>query len=91
MRVEKAGCELRVGPLRELVDVGVPVLPPDCEADPPEGAEGAEGAGAVAGRSVVVTIGGATGLGAGVGGARCRDARRRRDGDRRRLDRDRRR
>ena len=72
MRVTKAGCELRVGPRRELVDVVEPVLPPDCAADPPEGAEGAEGAGAVPGRSVVVTTGGATGLGAGVAGARGR-------------------
>jgi hypothetical protein len=52
------------------VGVVEPVLPPDCDADPPEGDEGAEGAGAVPGRSVVVTTGGATGLGAGVAGAR---------------------
>jgi hypothetical protein len=65
--VEKAGCELRVAPVRDLVDVGVPVLPPDCEADPAAGAEdaGDEGAGAVAGRVGFVTSGGATGLGAG--------------------------
>jgi hypothetical protein len=70
VRVTKAGWKLRVGPRRELVGVVEPVLPPDCDADPPEGAEGAEGAGAVPGRSVVVTTGGATGLGAGVAGAR---------------------
>jgi hypothetical protein len=66
VRVAKAGCELRVGPLCELVDVVAPVLPPDCEADPAAGLEGADdGAGAVPGRVGVVTIGGATGLGAG--------------------------
>jgi len=56
-RVEKAGCELCAAPVRDLVDVGVPVLPPDREVAPV--------AGAVAGRVGVVTIGGATGLGAG--------------------------
>ena len=70
VRVAKAGWELRVGPLRELVDVVEPVLPPDCEADAAlEGAERRR-CGAVPGRSVVVTTGGATGLGAGVAGAR---------------------
>ena len=68
MRVEKAGCELCVAPVRDLVDVGVPTLPPDCEVAPVAGAEdaGAEGDDAVVGRVGVVTIGGATGLGAGV-------------------------
>jgi hypothetical protein len=66
VRVATAGCELRVGPLRELVDVVAPVLPPDCEADPPAGLEGAgdDEAGAVPGRVGVVWIGGTTGLGA---------------------------
>lgn len=68
MREAKAGWKLRVGPRSELVDVVEPVVPPDCEAEPPEGAEAAGGA--VPGRSVVVTTGGATGLGAGVAGAR---------------------
>ena len=65
VRVETAGCTLRVEPARDLVEVGVPVLPPDCEAGPAAGAEGVgdEGAGAVAGRVGVVTIGGATGVG----------------------------
>jgi hypothetical protein len=65
VRVVKAGRELRAGPLRELLDVDAAVLPPDppdCEADP---AAGAEGAGAVAWRVGVVTIGGVTGLGVG--------------------------
>ena len=67
VRVATAGRELRAGPVRELVDDVEPVLPPDCEADPPAGAEGAgaEGAGAEEERVGVVTIGGATGLGAG--------------------------
>ena len=66
-RVEKAGCEFRVAPVRDLVDVGVPMLPPVREVAPVAGAEdaGAEGDGAVVGRVGVVTIGGATGLGAG--------------------------
>ena len=68
-RVENAGCELRVAPVRDLVEVGVPVLAVDCEADPATGADDAgaegDGDGAVAGRVGVVPIGGATGLGAG--------------------------
>jgi hypothetical protein len=76
-RVENAGCELRVAPVRDLVEVGVPVLAVDCEADPATGADeaGAEGdrdgdgggggGGDVAGRVGVVSTGGATGLGAG--------------------------
>ena len=67
--VVKAGCELRVGPRRALVDVGAPVLPdvcaadppPACELDPPDGADCDE---VVAGRVGVVVIGGVTGLGA---------------------------
>jgi hypothetical protein len=68
VRVATAGCALRVAPARELVEVGVPVLPPDRDADPAAGAEdaGAEGdegdEGAVAGRVGAVAIGGATGV-----------------------------
>ena len=53
--------------MRDLVDVGVPVLPPDREVAPVAGAEdaGAEADDAVVGRVGVVTIGGATGLDAG--------------------------
>ena len=65
MRVATAGWELRVVPVRELVDEPAPVLPPDCELEPPAGADGADGAGAVADRVGVVTIRGATGFGAG--------------------------
>lgn len=65
MRVATAGCELRAEPLLELVDVVAPVLPPDCEADPPAGLEGAgdDEAGEVPGRVGVVWIGGTTGFG----------------------------
>ena len=61
VRVATAGCERRVGTARELVDPAEPELPPDCEADPPAGADGDDVAGPVAGRVGVVTIGGATG------------------------------
>jgi hypothetical protein len=67
VRVATAGCELRVAPARDVVEFGVPVLPPDCDGAPAAGADdaGAEDEGAVAGRVGLVTIDGATGLGAG--------------------------
>jgi hypothetical protein len=72
VRVATAGCELRVVPVRDVVEFGVPVLPPDCEGAPAAGADDAdpeapdpEDEGAVAGRVGLVTIDGATGLGAG--------------------------
>jgi hypothetical protein len=67
VRVAKAGCELRVEPLRELVDVGVPVVPPERDVDPAIEVEGAddeaddEGV-AVAARLGVGTVGAETGL-----------------------------
>jgi hypothetical protein len=66
VRVETAGCALRVVPVRELLGVGVPVLPPDRDADPDAGDEGDAGEGAAPARVGVVTIGGVTGVGAGV-------------------------
>jgi hypothetical protein len=73
--VEKAGCELRVGLRRALVEVGAPVLPdacdadppacvpePPCEPDPPDDDDGDDGL--VTRRVGVVVIGGVTGLGA---------------------------
>jgi hypothetical protein len=62
--VEKAGCALRAGLRRAdaLVDDVAPVLPDVCGADPPDGADGDEGA--VVRRVGVVVMGGVTGLGA---------------------------
>jgi hypothetical protein len=62
VRVATAGWDVRVGPLRELVEVAAGA-PAEGEADP---LDGAEAGGGVPGRSVVVTTGGTTGLGAGV-------------------------